>query len=128
MLKMSKWLVGIMAVLLLSAVIADAQDFPKGQINYLNPFNPEARWNIAAGPCSPIWRKAWGAFRHFNTCPGQEERCAGLSWRQQNRTAIRSAASAFPILSAASIFEDVAFKTDDFVISTLWNYTPIGLR
>ena len=62
--KMWKWMVVVLAVLSLLAVNVGAQDFPKGQINYMNPFNPGGEVDIAARGHAALPGKKHGAPRH----------------------------------------------------------------
>jgi tripartite-type tricarboxylate transporter receptor subunit TctC len=38
--KAGKWMLVVLAIFSLLSEEASAQDFPKGPINYMNPFNP----------------------------------------------------------------------------------------
>jgi tripartite-type tricarboxylate transporter receptor subunit TctC len=58
--RMLKWMVVVLAVLSLLAGHVGAQDFPKGQINYMNPFNPGGEVDIAIRAMQPYLEKSMG--------------------------------------------------------------------
>ena len=55
-----KWMFVMLAVFSLFAVNVGAQDFPKGPINYMNPFNPGGEVDIAARAMQPYLEKNMG--------------------------------------------------------------------
>ena len=54
----------------LSGAIASAQDFPKGPINYMNPFNPGGEVDIAARAMQPYLEKDLGVSFIINYIAG----------------------------------------------------------
>ena len=120
---------GIAGVLfLLAAVAAPAQDFPKGAITYLNPFNPGGEVDIAARAMQPHLEKNLGVPFVINYVPGAG---GGLCWSKL--AAVKPdgytiGGFSIPHIILQPVFmKDVTFKTDDFVIFSIVEYTPIGL-
>jgi tripartite-type tricarboxylate transporter receptor subunit TctC len=128
MMRMWKWMVVVLAVLSLLAVNVGAQDFPKGQINYLNPFNPGGEVDIAARAMQPYLEKSMGVpfvIQYFPAAGG------ALCWSKlaaAKPDGYTIGGFSIPhIILQPQFMKDVAFKTDDFVILNIVEYTPIGL-
>ncbi|MDP2839083.1 MAG: tripartite tricarboxylate transporter substrate binding protein [Syntrophales bacterium] len=128
MMKIWKWMVVVLAVLSLLAVNVGAQDFPKGQINYLNPFNPGGEVDIAARAMQPYLEKSMGVpfvIQYFPAAGG------ALCWSKlaaAKPDGYTIGGFSIPhIILQPQFMKDVAFKTDDFVILNIVEYTPIGL-
>jgi tripartite-type tricarboxylate transporter receptor subunit TctC len=126
--KTWKWTVAVLAVLSLLAVNAGAQDFPKGQINYMNPFNPGGEVDIAARAMQPYLEKSMGVpfvIQYFPAAGG------ALCWSKlaaAKPDGYTIGGFSIPhIILQPQFMKDVAFKTDDFVILNIVEYTPIGL-
>jgi len=126
--RMWKWMVVVLAVLSLLAVNVGAQDFPKGQINYLNPFNPGGEVDIAARAMQPYLEKSMGVpfvIQYFPAAGG------ALCWSKlaaAKPDGYTIGGFSIPhIILQPQFMKDVAFKTDDFVILNIVEYTPIGL-
>jgi tripartite-type tricarboxylate transporter receptor subunit TctC len=129
--KMMKWQrTGLVFALLLafSTVPAGAQDFPKGPINYMNPFNPGGEVDIAARAMQPYLEKNLGVPFVINYLPGAG---GGLCWSKlaaAKPDGYNIGGFSIPHIILQPIFmKDVTFKTDDFVIFSIVEYTPIGL-
>ncbi len=107
---------------------ANAQDFPKGPINYMNPFNPGGEVDIAARAMQPTLEKNLGVPFVINYVPGAG---GGLCWSKLAAVkpdGYNIGGFSIPHIILQPIFmKDVTFKTDDFVILTIVEYTPIGL-
>jgi tripartite-type tricarboxylate transporter receptor subunit TctC len=121
-------MVVVLAVLTLPAVTVGAQDFPKGQINYLNPFNPGGEVDIAARAMQPYLEKSMGVpfvIQYFPAAGG------ALCWSKlaaAKPDGYTIGGFSIPhIILQPKFMKDVAFKTDDFVILNIVEYTPIGL-
>jgi len=67
--KILKWTLAVLAILLLPLPVK-ALDFPKGSINYMNPFNPGGEVDIAARAMQPYLEKNLGAPFVINYLPG----------------------------------------------------------
>jgi tripartite-type tricarboxylate transporter receptor subunit TctC len=115
-------------LLFLTAVAANAQDFPKGPINYMNPFNPGGEVDIAARAMQPNLEKNLGVPFVINYVPGAG---GGLCWSKLAAVkpdGYNIGGFSIPHIILQPIFmKDVTFKTDDFVIFSIVEYTPIGL-
>ncbi len=72
-----KAIVLIMALSLLPAVGTEAQDFPKGPVSYMNPFNPGGEVDIAARAMQPYLEKNLAQPFVINYVPGAG---GGLCW------------------------------------------------
>jgi tripartite-type tricarboxylate transporter receptor subunit TctC len=111
-----------------AAVTANAQDFPKGPINYMNPFNPGGEVDIAARAMQPNLEKNLGVPFVINYVPGAG---GGLCWSKlaaAKPDGYNIGGFSIPHIILQPIFmKDVTFKTDDFVIFSIVEYTPIGL-
>jgi tripartite-type tricarboxylate transporter receptor subunit TctC len=128
MIRIMKWMVVILAVLSLTAVNVAAQDFPKGQINYMNPFNPGGEVDIAARAMQPYLERSMGVplvIQYFPAAGG------ALCWSKlaaAKPDGYTVGGFSIPhIILQPQFMKDVAFKTDDFVILNTVEYTPIGL-
>ena len=97
--KRWKWIFMTVAVFSLLAAGAWAQDFPKGPINFMNPFNPGGEVDIEARAMQPSLEKNLGVPFVINYLPGAGERSAGPNWLRPSRMGTRSEDSAFPISS-----------------------------
>jgi tripartite-type tricarboxylate transporter receptor subunit TctC len=110
------------------AVTASAQDFPKGSINYMNPFNPGGEVDIAARAMQPYLEKNLGVPFVINYLPGAG---GGLCWSKlaaAKPDGYNIGGFSIPHIILQPMFmKDVTFKTDDFVIFSIVEYTPIGL-
>jgi hypothetical protein len=94
-----------------------ASDFPKGPINYMNPFNP-VRWTVAAGPCSLHREKPGSPFRHpVSSRRGWKFLLVKTGCSKPDGYTIGDSASSHH--SSTHVHRDVAFKTDDFVILSI---------
>jgi len=126
--KTWRWTVAVLAVLSLLAVNAVAQEFPKGQINYMNPFNPGGEVDIAARAMQPYLEKSMGVpfvIQYFPAAGG------ALCWSKlaaAKPDGYTIGGFSIPhIILQPQFMKDVAFKTDDFVILNIVEYTHIGL-
>ena len=109
-------------------ITAGAQDFPKGPINYMNPFNPGGEVDIAARAMQPSLEKNMGVPFVIQYFPGAG---GALCWSKlaaakPDGYTIGGFSTPHTILQPM-FMKDVAFKTDDFVILSIVEYTPIGL-
>jgi len=127
---MKDWKAVVLMVVLslLPAVGAEAQDFPKGPVTYMNPFNPGGEVDIAARAMQPYLEKNLAQPFVINYVPGAG---GGLCWSKL--TAVKPdgytiGGFSIPHIILQPIFmKDVSYKTDDFVILSIVEYTPIGL-
>jgi len=129
--KMRKWQVTglVFAVLVaFSTIPAMGQDFPKGPINYMNPFNPGGEVDIAARAMQPHLEKNLGVPFVINYLPGAG---GGLCWSKLAAVkpdGYNIGGFSIPHIILQPMFmKDVTFKTEDFVIFSIVEYTPIGL-
>src|SRR5512137_405876 len=126
--KKWQWVAIILAFSVLLAMNAGAQDFPKGAINYMNPFNPGGEVDIAARAMQPYLEKNLAQPFVINYVPGAG---GGLCWSKL--TAVKpdgytiGGFSILHIILQPIFMKDVSYKTDDFVILSIVEYTPIGL-
>ena len=123
-----KWMAVVLAIVSLAAMNVSAQDFPKGQINYLNPFNPGGEVDIAARAMQPYLEKNLGVpfvVQYFAGAGG------ALCWSKlaaAKPDGYTIGGFSIPhIILQPQFMKDVAFKADDFVILNIVEYTPIGL-
>jgi tripartite-type tricarboxylate transporter receptor subunit TctC len=128
MMRNWKWTAVVLAIVTLVAVNVGAQDFPKGQINYLNPFNPGGEVDIAARAMQPYLEKDLGVpfvIQYFPAAGG------ALCWSKlaaAKPDGYTIGGFSIPhIILQPQFMKDVAFKTNDFVILNIVEYTPIGL-
>ena len=126
--RMWKWMVVVLAVLSLLAVNVGAQDFPKGQINYLNPFNPGGEVDIAARAMQPYLEKSMGVPLVIQYLPAAGGALCWSKLAAAKPDGYTIGGFSIPhIILQPQFMKDVAFKTDDFVILNIVEYTPIGL-
>jgi len=123
-----KWMFITFMFFPLLAVSAGAQDFPKGPINYMNPFNPGGEVDIAARAMQPYLERNLGVPFVINYLPGAG---GALCWSKMagaKPDGYNIGGFSIPHIILQPMFmKDVAFKTDDFVILSIVEYTPIGL-
>jgi tripartite-type tricarboxylate transporter receptor subunit TctC len=127
--KKCNWTWMVLAVFLaFSAGSASAQNFPKGPINYMNPFNPGGEVDIAARAMQPYLEKNLGVPIVINYLPGAG---GALCWSKLSAAkpdGYTIGGFSIPHIILQPMFmKDVAFKSDDFVILSIVEYTPIGL-
>ncbi len=126
--KIGKWLFITLAVFLMLAGSSGAQDFPKGPITFMNPFNPGGEVDIAARAMQPYLEKNLGVPIVINYLPGAG---GALCWSKLSAAkpdGYTIGGFSIPHTILQPMFmKDVAFKTDDFVIFSIVEYTPIGL-
>jgi tripartite-type tricarboxylate transporter receptor subunit TctC len=126
--KRWKWIVMVLAFPFSLGVSAAAQDFPKGPINYMNPFNPGGEVDIAARAMQPYLEKNLGQPFVINYQPGAG---GGLCWSKlaaAKPDGYNIGGFSIPHIILQPIFmKDVTYKTEDFVIFSIVEYTPIGL-
>ena len=126
--RMWKWMVAVLAVLSLLAVNVGAQDFPKGQINYLNPFNPGGEVDIAARAMQPYLEKSMGVPFVIQYLPAAGGALCWSKLAAAKPDGYTIGGFSIPhIILQPQFMKDAAFKTDDFVILNIVEYTPIGL-
>ncbi len=107
---------------------ADAQDFPKGSINYWNPFNPGGEVDIAARAMQPYLEKNLGVPIVVNYFPGAGGALCWSKLAAAKPDGYTVGGFSIPHIILQPMFmKDVAFKTEDFVIVSIVEYTPIGL-
>ena len=123
-----KWMFFTFAMVLMGVMGAGAQDFPKGPINYMNPFNPGGEVDIAARAMQPYLEKNLGVPIVIQYLPGAG---GALCWSKLGAAkpdGYTIGGFSIPHTILQPMFmKDVAFKTDDFVILAIVEYTPIGL-
>ena len=127
--KMKNWQkLLILPLILVSASLAGAQDFPKGAINYMNPFNPGGEVDIAARAMQPYLEKNLGVPFVINYLPGAGGALCWSKLAAAKPDGYNIGGFSIPHIILQPMFmKDVAFKTDDFVIFSIVEYTPIGL-
>ena len=107
---------------------ASAQDFPKGPINYMNPFNPGGEVDIAARAMQPYLEKNLGVPIVINYLPGAGGALCWSKLAAAKPDGYTIGGFSIPHIILQPMFmKDVAFKADDFVILSIVEYTPIGL-
>ena len=119
---MKDWKAVVLMVVLslLPAVGAGAQDFPKGPVTYMNPFNPGGEVDFAARSMQPYLEKNLAQPFVINYVPGAG---GGLCWSKL--TAVKPdgytiGGFSIPHIILQPIFmKDVSYKTDDFVIFSI---------
>ncbi len=105
-----------------------AQDFPKGPINYMNPFNPGGEVDIAARAMQPSLEKNLGVPIVINYLPGAGGALCWSKLAAAKADGYTIGGFSIPHIILQPMFmKDVAFKADDFVILSIVEYTPIGL-
>jgi tripartite-type tricarboxylate transporter receptor subunit TctC len=116
------------AVFSMLTLNADAQDFPKGSINYWNPFNPGGEVDIAARAMQPYLEKNLGVPIVVNYFPGAGGALCWSKLAAAKPDGYTVGGFSIPHIILQPMFmKDVAFKTEDFVIVSIVEYTPIGL-
>jgi len=118
----------VFVLTLVWAFPVSAQDFPKGAINYMNPFNPGGEVDIAARAMQPYLEKNLGVPFVINYLPGAGGALCWSKLAAAKPDGYNIGGFSIPHIILQPLFmKDVAFKTDDFVILTIVEYTPIGL-
>jgi len=128
MMKNLKWLFWMLAMLFVFTMNATALDYPKGPINYWNPFNPGGEVDIAARAMQPYLEKNLGVPLVVNYFPGAGGALCWSKLAAAKPDGYTVGGYSIPHIILQPMFmKDVAFKTEDFVIITIVEYTPIGL-
>ena len=126
--KRWKWILVTIALFSMLAGSAGAQDFPKGPLNYMNPFNPGGEVDIAARAMQPYLEKNLGVPFVINYLPGAGGALCWSKLAAVKPDGYTIGGFSIPHIILQPMFmKDVAFKTDDFVILSIVEYTPIGL-
>jgi tripartite-type tricarboxylate transporter receptor subunit TctC len=122
------WLFVAFAALALLTSNAWAQDFPKGPINFMNPFNPGGEVDIEARAMQPYLEKHLGVPFVMNYLPGAGGALCWSKTAAAKPDGYNIAGFSLPHIILQPMFmKDVTFKPEDFVILTIVEYTPIGL-
>ncbi len=123
------WAWMILAVFFVfSAGSASAQDFPKGPITFMNPFNPGGEVDIEARAMQPDLEKNLGVPFVINYLPGAGGALCWSKLAAAKPDGYTIGGFSIPHIILQPIFmKDVAFKAGDFVIFSIVEYTPIGL-
>jgi tripartite-type tricarboxylate transporter receptor subunit TctC len=126
--KRWKWLFVAAAIFSPFSAGAWAQNFPKGPVNFMNPFNPGGEVDVEARAMQPYLEKDLGVPFVINYFPGAG---GALCWSKLSAAkpdGYTIGGFSIPHIILQPMFmKDVAFKTDDFVILSIVEYTPIGL-
>jgi tripartite-type tricarboxylate transporter receptor subunit TctC len=118
----------IFAVSFMIAAPAGTQEFPRGSINYMNPFNPGGEVDIAARAMQPSLEKNMGVPFVIQYLPGAGGALCWSKLAAAKPDGYTIGGFSIPHIILQPIFmKDVAFKADDFVILSIVEYTPIGL-
>ncbi len=118
----------VAALSLFLAVSAGAQNFPTGPITYMNPFNPGGEVDIAARAMQPYLEKYFAQPFVINYQPGAGGALCWSKLAAAKPDGYTIGGFSIPHIILQPIFmKDVAYKTDDFVILSIVEYTPIGL-
>jgi tripartite-type tricarboxylate transporter receptor subunit TctC len=126
--KNLKWLFWMLTILSIFTMDATALDFPKGPINYWNPFNPGGEVDIAARAMQPYLEKNLGVPLVVNYFPGAGGALCWSKLAAAKPDGYTVGGFSIPHIILQPMFmKDVAFKTEDFVIISIVEYTPIGL-
>jgi len=126
--KRWKWLFVAVAIFSLPPAGAWAQDFPKGPINFMNPFNPGGEVDIEARAMQPSLEKNFGVPFVINYLPGAGGALCWSKLAAAKADGYTIGGFSIPHIILQPMFmKDAAFKTDDFVILSIVEYTPIGL-
>ncbi|MCX5907452.1 MAG: tripartite tricarboxylate transporter substrate binding protein [Deltaproteobacteria bacterium] len=126
--KRWKWMLASLAAISMLAVTAQAQDFPKGPINFMNPFNPGGEVDIEARAMQPYLEKNLAIPFVINYLPGAGGALCWSKLAAAKPDGYNIGGFSIPHIILQPMFmKDVAFKTDDFVILTIVEYTPNGL-
>ena len=123
--KVVLWTAAISFLLTMSA---GAVDFPKGPVNYMNPFNPGGEVDIAARAMQPYLEKAFAQPFVINYLPGAGGALCWSKLAAAKPDGYTIGGFSIPHIILQPIFmKDVSYKADDFVIFSIVEYTPIGL-
>jgi tripartite-type tricarboxylate transporter receptor subunit TctC len=123
-----KWSNLCVMVIMVLSPMAWAQDFPKGPINYTNPFNPGGEVDIAARAMQPSLEKDLGVPFVIQYQPGAGGALCWSKLAAAKPDGYTIGGFSIPHIILQPIFmEDASFKADDFVILSIVEYTPIGL-
>jgi len=126
--KKWKWMFLAVVMFLLLTGGAGAQDFPKGPLNYMNPFNPGGEVDIAARAMQPYLEKNLGVPFVINYLPGAGGALCWSKLAAAKPDGYNIGGFSIPHIILQPMFmKDVAFKPEDFVILSIVEYTPIGL-
>ena len=128
MMKKWKWMFMAVAICSMITVNVSAQDFPRGPLNFMNPFNPGGEVDIAARAMQPYLEKNLGVPLVINYLPGAGGALCWSKLAAAKPDGYTIGGFSIPHIILQPMFmKDVAFKTDDFVIFSIVEYTPIGL-
>ncbi len=126
--KRLRWVSITFAIFLMFVASSGAQDFPKGPINYMNPFNPGGEVDIAARAMQPYLEKSLGVSFVINYFPGAGGALCWSKLAAAKPDGYTIGGFSIPHIILQPMFmKDVAFKAEDFVILSIVEYTPIGL-
>ena len=126
--KSWKWLLVTVAIFSLSVSEAWAQDFPKGPINFMNPFNPGGEVDIEARAMQPYLEKNLGVPIVINYFPAAGGALCWSKLAAAKPDGYTVGGFSIPHIILQPMFmKDAAFKAEDFVIFSIVEYTPIGL-
>jgi len=127
---MKRWkgIITIIALSLVWAVAAGAQDFPKGPITYMNPFNPGGEVDISARAMQPYLEKNLGQPIVIQYMPGAGGALCWSKLAAAKADGYTVGGFSIPhIILQPQFMKDVQFKTDDFIILAIVEYTPNAL-
>ena len=126
--KRWKWILTTVAIFALFAAGAWAQDFPRGPINFMNPFNPGGEVDIEARAMQPYLEKNLGVPIVINYFPSAGGALCWSKLAAAKPDGYTVGGFSIPHIILQPMFmKDAAFKADDFVIFSIVEYTPIGL-
>jgi len=126
--KRWKWLFVAVAIFSLPPAGAWTQDFPKGPINFMNPFNPGGEVDIEARAMQPYLEKNLGVPIVINYFPAAGGALCWSKLAAAKPDGYTVGGFSIPHIILQPMFmKDAAFKADDFVIFSIVEYTPIGL-
>ncbi len=123
-----KWMLLAAALMVVFPVGAGGQDFPKGPISFMNPFNPGGEVDIEARAMQPYLEKNLGVPYIINYMPGAGGAVCWSKLAAAKPDGYNIGGFSIPHIILQPMFmKDVAFKATDFVILSIVEYTPIGL-
>jgi tripartite-type tricarboxylate transporter receptor subunit TctC len=123
-----RWTVLALSFILALAGNGYARGFPRGPINFMNPFNPGGEVDIEARAMQPDLEKNLGVPLVINYFPGAGGALCWSKLAAAKADGYTVGGFSIPHIILQPMFmKDVTFKPQDFVILAIVEYTPIGL-
>jgi tripartite-type tricarboxylate transporter receptor subunit TctC len=119
---------GVLMIFILVALPSQAAEFPKGPMNFWVPFNPGGETDIEIRALQPSLEKNFGVPWVINYLPGAGGALCWSKLAAAKPDGYNIGGVNIPhIILQPKFMKDVNFKTEDFVILCIIEYTATGL-